>query len=134
HRAARTVAAPPVIIAGGVLLSAARGPNLDAARWRCDHDVQLSGMSFYDAEWIHGGVPAGLIASQCGEDPMPALTEPRPSRRSVLGWSTAAVAGLAGCGTAGGSSDEPVPLADRVDLPTHVPFRTVPPDLEGRHG
>ncbi|HLT62774.1 MAG TPA: extracellular solute-binding protein, partial [Microlunatus sp.] len=65
---------------------------------------------------------------------MPALTEPRPSRRSVLGWSTAAVAGLAGCGTAGGSSDEPVPLADRVDLPTHVPFRTVPPDLEGRHG
>ncbi|WP_197522584.1 extracellular solute-binding protein [Occultella aeris] len=64
---------------------------------------------------------------------------PQLDRRTVLGLglSTAAVAaGLtAGCAPGDGSeADGPVSPSERVPLPTHVVFETVPADLKGENG
>lgn len=54
-------------------------------------------------------------------------------RRAVLGGGIAAAAAMvAGCSTK--ESDAPVPVSDRVPLPTHVPYTDVTPDLVGEHG
>ncbi|MFC7621110.1 extracellular solute-binding protein [Microlunatus sp. GCM10028923] len=61
------------------------------------------------------------------------------SRRSALtfGLSAAALAAgggsLAGC-TTRGTAEGPIPVAERVPLPTHLPYRGTTPDLEGKNG